>query len=543
MTRHERGHEHGREDLPQQGSAPRDAPGSSGDTPDEKHTTELYGPDGPLNDRTGKETVNDGPRNGMDHQGLGGDTPRRDVPGAETPSGDLPGRDRLLRDLLGGPAQDAPAPTGNARRESDGPDRGHEDREVRRAGGRKGRHEDGNPEGRQARRESRHGHEAGPYGSDGRTASAAALPADGVPGAPTPTPTPTPAPAAAVPGPATPPAAAVPDVTGPDGLGGDELALRRLLRDTVGDLEPTDGALDHLRRAVPARRARKRQALVGMAASVILLGTAVPAFVHVASSGGLDDHPVNAGHGEQAQGGTGDEERLDGGQASNGDPAGGRPNVPGAPSARQQSPSPGAAASPGIPGGTGATPSDGAVASTPVCEAGQLGVNAAQAGAAEADGKVYGTFRISNISPSDCSIGSPGAVSFSTAGAADATKISVVTHTTGDAASGLPDPSEEISAVVLKPEASYEVKFAFVPSETCPTTGASPDPTPTDGTAGTTDGAGTTPNTEPQLDDGTVADGSISVVHTPEAGGPSAEVTIPNACAGTIYRTGVLNPS
>ncbi|MFG3304446.1 hypothetical protein [Streptomyces wuyuanensis] len=325
--------------------------------------------------------------------------------------------------------------------------------------------------------------------------------------------------------------------------GRDELALRRLLQGAVGDLEPTDGALEHLRRAVPARRARKRQALVGMAASVILLGTAVPAFVHVASSGGLDDRPVNAGHGEQAQGGTGEEERLDGGQAANGDPEGRQPSVPGAPSATQQSPTPDAAATAGTPGGTGTSPTDSAVASTPACEAGQLGVNAAQAGAAEADGKVYGTFRISNVSPSECSIGAAGSVTFRTAGAADAGKISVVTHTTGDAASGLPDPSQEISAMVLKPEASYEVKFAFVPSETCPTTGASPDPTPTDGTSGTTDGTGTASNTEPQLDDGTMADGSISVVHTPESGGPTAEATIPGACAGTIYRTGVLNPS
>ncbi|MCZ7458953.1 hypothetical protein [Streptomyces sp. WMMC940] len=390
--------------------------------------------------------MNDGPRNGTDDQGLGGDTPRGDLPaGADAPAGGLPGRDRLLRDLLGGgPGQDGTTPAGA----------GHED------------------------------------------------PADR-----------------------------------------DEPDLRRLLHDAVGTLEPADGALEHLRRAVPARRARKRQALVGLAASVILLGTAVPAFVHVANSGGLDDQPVNAGHGEQAQGGTGEQDRLDGGQAANGDPAGRQPSVPGAPSATQQSPTLGAAATAGIPGGTGTTPTDSAVASTPACEAGQLGVSAAQAGAAEADGKVYGTFRISNVSPSECSIGAAGAVSFRTAGAADATKISVVTHTTGDAASGLPDPSQEIGAVVLKPEASYEVKFAFVPSETCPTTGASPDPTPTDGASGTTDGAGTATNTEPQLDDGTVADGSISVVHTPEAGGPNAEAAVPNACAGTIYRTGLLNPS
>ncbi|MFD9973177.1 hypothetical protein ACFWZR_02525 [Streptomyces sp. NPDC059017] len=398
--------------------------------------------------------MNDGPRNGTDDQGLGGDTPRGDLP-----AGDLPGRDRLLRDLLGGPGQGGPGRPGPG---LDGP------------------------------------------GRDGPT-----------------------------------PAGAGPE----DPEDRDEPALRRLLHDAVGTIEPADGALEHLRRAVPARRARKRQALVGLAASVILLGTAVPAFVHVASSGGLDDQPVNAGHGEQAQGGTGEQESHDGGQAANGDPAGRQPNVPGAPSATQQSPTPGGAATAGIPGGTGVAPTDSAVASAPACEADQLGVDVAQAGAPEDNAKVYGTFRISNVSPSECSIGAAGAVSFRTAGAADATKINVVTHTTGDAAGGLPDPSQEIEAVVLRPEASYEVKFAFVPSETCPTTGASPDPTPTDGASGTTDGAGTATNTEPQFDDGTGADGSISVVHTPEAGGPNAEAAIPDACAGTIYRTGLLNPS
>ncbi|MEU2881273.1 hypothetical protein ABZ651_34915, partial [Streptomyces sp. NPDC007070] len=52
-----------------------------------------------------------------------------------------------------------------------------------------------------------------------------------------------------------------PDGQGPDGLDSDELDLRRMLHRAVEDVEPRDGALDHLRRAVPARRARKRQAV------------------------------------------------------------------------------------------------------------------------------------------------------------------------------------------------------------------------------------------------------------------------------------------
>ncbi|WP_254077089.1 hypothetical protein [Streptomyces pacificus] len=335
----------------------------------------------------------------------------------------------------------------------------------------------------------------------------------------------------------------MPDVSGADGLGDDELALRQLLQGAVGDLQPTDGALEQLRRAVPARRARKRQALVGVAASVILLGTAVPAFVHVAGSDGLDHRPVTAGHGEQAQGGTGEEELLDGGQASNGDPAGRQPSLPGAPSTARQSTAPGAAETEGTPDSAESASPGSTVASTPACEAGQLGVDAAQADAPDADGTVYGMFRIANVSASDCTIGASGAVTFRTAGAADSATISVVTHTTGDPASGLPDPSREVGAMVLKPEAGYEVRFAFVPSETCPTAGSSPEPASTDGASGATDGSGALSATEPQLDDGAMADGSVLVVYTPEPGAPHAEATVTNVCAGTVYRTGLLNPS
>ncbi|MCP9945271.1 hypothetical protein LUX12_11550 [Streptomyces somaliensis] len=57
---------------------------------------------------------------------------------------------------------------------------------------------------------------------------------------------------------------------------------------------------------------------------------------------------------------------------------------------------------------------------------------------------------------------------------------------------------------------------------------------------GGTDATGT-PAAEPQLvrEEG-VADGSVSVTYTPAAGGPRAAATVPGACAGTIYRTGIL---
>ncbi|MYR56180.1 hypothetical protein GTY54_07920, partial [Streptomyces sp. SID625] len=89
------------------------------------------------------------------------------------------------------------------------------------------------------------------------------------------------------------------------GLAPDELALRRLLHRAVQDVEPSDGTLEHLRRAIPARRARKRQATIGMAAAALFLGTAVPALVHVSRSAGPDANPAIAGQASQAQGGAG----------------------------------------------------------------------------------------------------------------------------------------------------------------------------------------------------------------------------------------------
>ncbi|MFD5426926.1 hypothetical protein [Streptomyces sp. NPDC127084] len=325
----------------------------------------------------------------------------------------------------------------------------------------------------------------------------------------------------------------------------DELGLRRMLHQAVEDLAPADGTLERLRKAVPARRARKRQALVGAAASVVLLGVAIPAFVQVAESGALDPaRPVNAGHGEQAQGGTGDEAGNDAGDFV---PGG---DSPGQGPARSGEPSP--TTSPDALGSAGASespvaqvvPEESIPPTTPTCGSSQLVVDGAEVGAPDAEGKVYGAFRIANTSATSCAVTEAGSVVFHTAGAADAAKISVVDHVAGDPATGLPDPAPEPTALLLGPAASYEVKFAFVPSETCPTTTASPDPTPpadggSSGAATEADGA----VTEPQLGaaDGGRAEGSITVSHIPAAGDLTAEVTIPDACAGTIYRTGVLS--
>ncbi|MCX4847053.1 hypothetical protein [Streptomyces sp. NBC_00893] len=348
---------------------------------------------------------------------------------------------------------------------------------------------------------------------------------------------------------------------GGPGTGGgadlDEVALRRMLQGAVRNIEPGDGTLDHLQRAVPARRAKRRQAVVGLAAAALLIGTAVPAFVHVANSDGSNTaNPAIAGHGEQAQGGNGtDTESQSGGKSSSGNTDGqadGGRNHP--TSTSSPSDGRGQGADGNLSGGA-ADPSGSAVVAMRTCDPGQLGVASAETGAAGADGTVYGTFRISNVSGTDCSVSSSGSVGFQAIGAADPARIAVVQHTAGDAAAGLPDPSQEQGTVLLKPSMSYEVKFAWVPKDTCPTVGGSPSPTPTDDAGGASGaaaaGAGTgsgdgTSETVTQFgseDGGSTQDGSVAVMHTPEPGAPVAETKIANACSGTIYRTGVLAPA
>ncbi|OCC09163.1 hypothetical protein [Streptomyces sp. PTY087I2] len=338
----------------------------------------------------------------------------------------------------------------------------------------------------------------------------------------------------------------------PDRSGGelDEVALRRMLHGAVRDITPSEGTLDHLHRAVPARRARRRQAVVGAAAAALLIGTAVPAFVHVATSDGSSAaRPAIAGHGEQAQGGNGEEP---------GPEEPGRRSV--APTERESEGGKGEAAPDPTPSrGAGRDP-DAAVAgekpdspsvdlaSLPVCDPGQLGVASASTDAPGADGTVYGSFRIANVSGTDCTVSSNGTVGFTALGAADSQKIVVVQHAAGDAAPGLPDPSQEPGTVLLKPAMAYEVRFAWVPTDTCPAVGPSPTPTPSDDGAGGSvgEGAENQSGVEAQWlyeDGGTTAEGSVAVTHTPESGAPTAQTEIPNACSGTIYRTGVLATS
>ncbi|WP_239765155.1 hypothetical protein [Streptomyces sp. CL12-4] len=339
-----------------------------------------------------------------------------------------------------------------------------------------------------------------------------------------------------------------PDTQGPAGLAPDELALRRMLHSAVREMEPSDGTLDHLRRAVPARRARKRQAAVGMAAAALFIGTAVPALVHVSNSTGPGADPSVAGNASQAQGGT----------SQGKDPAGGESAITGSSGQPEDKEKSGpkekptdAATGSATGSATGVGPSASSPADLPLCMAQQLGPAVASSAAPDSAGAVYGSFRVTNVSSDSCTVAGPGSVAATPQGAADPAKIGTARHAAGDAAAALPDPSLESASLTLASGASYEVQFAWVPSETCPTTGGTtgggtgdptPDPSPTEeptATAGTSTGGDTGTTTQLVTEEGP-ADGSVTVSYSPEGGSGPAAVTVSNACAGTVYWTGVL---
>lgn len=338
------------------------------------------------------------------------------------------------------------------------------------------------------------------------------------------------------------------DDQSPDGFDSDELDLRSMLHQVVQEVEPRDGTLDYLRKAVPQRRARKRQAVVGMAAAALFIGTAVPALVHVSNATGSEANPAAIGHTSQAQGGAGQGKGPDGGESTAGGSSG-KAEEKEKGEKKEKGKGKGSGASTGAT--QGADPSSTVAAGIPACTAAQLGPASASSNAPDSTGAVSGSFRVTNVSGAACTVTGPGSVSALPQGAADAGKVGSTRHTAGDAAAGLlPDPSLEAAQLVLQPGVGYDVKFAWVPSETCPTPGGSvggpdpsPDPTPSEEdpttTAGTSTGGDT--GTAPQLvrEDGTV-DGSVAVTYTPVTGSGASSVTVSNACAGTVYWTGVL---
>ncbi|MFI1064615.1 MULTISPECIES: hypothetical protein [Streptomyces] len=352
----------------------------------------------------------------------------------------------------------------------------------------------------------------------------------------------------------------------PSGGASGEEELRVLLRGAVEGLQPSAGALERLRDAVPARRTRNRRAaFVGAAAAVLLAGSAIPAALHLSGAqGAAQDHPAMAGHGAA----TGDKhDTLTSDPHQNGFGSLPRPTpsfgevpavggVTGRPNATAGTPEAGLAAGPSGAGTSGGPAGSGgsvvgpgplppvAAPGVPGCGADQLGV-VGSARAPETDGRVYGSFRVTNVSAQGCAVSGQDTLTAAPApgtGSGPASGVAVVGHKAGDPASGLlPDPAAAAPALVLPPNTAYEVRFAWVPSgEACAP--ANPDAggkSPQTEPAGTTGGTGDAAAVEPQAG-ASPAPAGVAVSHTPQSGATTTRTTIPEACGGTVYRTGAI---
>ncbi|MFE3092348.1 hypothetical protein ACFXG1_00810 [Streptomyces sp. NPDC059248] len=328
-----------------------------------------------------------------------------------------------------------------------------------------------------------------------------------------------------------------------------DLDLGRLFHDAVDDLRPADNALHRLRTAVPARRARKRQMLIGAVAAVVLTGTAVPALVHVADTSGSDrTNTANASHnqptGGQEGGQPGTTGDREGPARPSATPSKGKENLP---DKRPGDPSGSTGGETGVRGPKQSGGVDGGViaADPPACGQGQLRIDTEGLESMHGDGVIYGSFRVVNSSDTPCEVRGEGELLVGASGDADMSKIQVVEHIGGDAASsGLPDPSAELASVALKPGDAYRVRFGFVPGENCPTGNPSPDPTATEGaTGGGAENPGGAPPAEGENQPGPNEPPTAPVVlvhHTTENGVASADAQLVGYCSGTIYRTGIL---
>ncbi|MER0481531.1 hypothetical protein ABR737_24880 [Streptomyces sp. Edi2] len=344
------------------------------------------------------------------------------------------------------------------------------------------------------------------------------------------------------------------------GFGGED-DLRRLLQSRVGGLEPAPDALEQLRRAVPARRQRRRHAVLGAAAALLLGGTSIPAMVHVVNlADGSEERAANAAGNQHAQGSTGGthgEGTEQAGprptQGGGETPGGGEPQGEGKAKGKEGA-GPGAGA--GTPG-----PDETMDVTSPVCGRDQLGNGSSTVGPADSTGRIYGTFRVVNTSGAACSVEGGGTVGLAAHGSTNPDRIHVVDHTSGDEATGLPDPATTPDQLVLKPGEAYEVKFAWIPQSGggatgCVNPGPSPTPAPSkdpgqspdagatatgDGGGGSGAGGGGGQAGGDEGSGGGGASGGIVLTHTPEAGEPSAaDAKVTDACAGTVYRTEAL---
>lgn len=313
--------------------------------------------------------------------------------------------------------------------------------------------------------------------------------------------------------------------------------LRARLHRAVAEVQPDPTALPRLRDQVPRRRARHRNLWTGAAAAALLTAAVLPT-IHGAQrldlSGGPVDGPLAAGPasstaspGPSVSGGAGRPTALP------------MPVITATPAGSPPGPVPEVTTSGSLAGVTG-SPSAG-TAPAPGCGPADLGQGSSHLGAAEADGRVYGWFRVVNTSGRSCEVAGGGLL------AADSAMVRVAPHTAGGPATGLAEPVPE-GPVLLPPRTGYQVRFGWVPDGACPS-GDGPGsrvaaaPAVASGAAAPTvaPGSGNSPSpvTSPEpTSSPTASRATVTLTHTADPGGPQVVATLTTACAGTVYRNG-----
>ncbi|MGW2375512.1 hypothetical protein [Kitasatospora sp. NPDC001683] len=352
-------------------------------------------------------------------------------------------------------------------------------------------------------------------------------------------------------------------------LSSEERALRELMRHAVAGIQPGTGALPRIRQAVPRRRAARRGAWTGAAALALAVAIALPVLREgdrLGLSGGPGSTEAN-GATLAAPSGT----ALGGGATGVGTHTGsGSGDTTPSAGTGTASPSPGADATrPGTATPTGATgTADGGI--LPLCTRTDLGQGTAQIGPADAQGRIYGSFTVYNVSGHSCRLGGPGAVAVTGVSGTDRSRVRTADHSPGDPAGNL--PAMDAEPPVLAPQAGYRVPFAWIPDQGCgssggatgaPTTGANQASLTTQAPAASgaapASGASAAPSANPQASSSptsgtssapsptatpsgnpTSAQATATIAHTPAPGSPAAATaSLPVECGGTLYRGGV----
>ncbi|MFD5084260.1 hypothetical protein ACFWOG_16685 [Kitasatospora sp. NPDC058406] len=291
----------------------------------------------------------------------------------------------------------------------------------------------------------------------------------------------------------------------------------------MAEVQPAPGGLQHIRRAVPRRRAARRGAWTGAAALAAVVSVLLPTLhddEHLGLSGGPGSPNAHGGTASSTSSGTA--------------PGGGIvwPSLPPAPDVSTPT-------SPGSPSGTaGTSPSAGAsttrpaagtsapAAATgtggesgpmPLCTRGDLGQGTAQVGTADPDGRIYGYFTVTNTSAHSCRLGGPGSVTVTGTVGTESGRIRIADHTAGGPATGLPARSTDPAAgtgggtdgLVLAPRAGYRVDFGWVPDAVgCPTPGGTTSPSASAGPGQSTTGGATGGSTGSATAGGTAGGGA-----------------------------------